>query len=114
VKCDERKPICSGCLKGSRECSYPPSPQTMDKGAVGNTLGVVEENRRHDAERALNGDDLNIDNRTQNVIVKFSSRNSSASTSSLNLFQYDQQMFIDSSRAPSDITESLYNPPNSM
>ena len=75
------------------------------------------ENRRHtnDSESALNFDLLDVDDGTQKVIVKFSPQDSSTTnTSSPDFFRSDQQILIDSSRAPVNISESPYIPPNSM
>ena len=107
--------MCNECLKKSRECTYPPSSH-RDKSSSGKVLGGVEgttENRQqsNDSESVLDFDLVDIDDRTQKVIMKFSTQGSSTTTSSIDLFQSDQQMLIDSSRAPV-ITESLYIPPN--
>jgi Fungal Zn(2)-Cys(6) binuclear cluster domain len=118
VKCDEHKPICNQCLKRSRECTYPLSSH-KDPSSSGKALGGDKEtieSRRHnnDSASALNFDLLDVDDRTQQVVVKFSPRGSSTTTSSINLFQSDQQILIDSRRAPINITESPYIPLSSM
>ena len=114
MECTERKPVCDKCLKGSRECTYPSSSQKNKSSAKKIVDGVKEvtANPAHSNggfEYPLNVDMLNIDDRSQKTIVKFSDHNSS-----VNLLQFDHQMLIDSLRASDDVTESLHCSPNSL
>ena len=84
----------------------------------GKVLGGVNEtieNRlnSNDSKSVSDFDGLNADDRTQKVIVKFSARGSSATTSSVDFFQplaNSNRLF----ESPVNITESLYNPPSSI
>ena len=117
MKCDEHKPICTRCLKSSRECIYPPFAH-KDKTSSGQVReGVKEiENRRpgNDSGSLLNLDLLDVDDGTQKAIMKFSPQGSSTATSPLDFFQFGEQILIDSSSAHVNITGSSNISPNSM
>jgi len=105
-------------LKGSRECTYPPSPQKDNSYAGKILVGVKEtlENRQHSngSESMLNFDVLNVVDRSQKVVMKVLAQGSSATTSSVNLFRSNQQMLIDPLRTPANGTKYFYNPPSSL
>ena len=115
MKCNEQKPICSGCLKGSRQCIYPVPPQRENRSSARRIIEKTQNWRHSDGfESALNFDVFSIDDRSQKVIVKFSDQGSSVTPSSIEPFQFNRQMRINSLRAPADIAESVCSSSNSF
>lgn len=116
MKCDELKPICRECSKGSRGCTYPPENEkrVSRKGLGGVNEAIENRLNNNDSKKVSDSDGLNADDTTQKVIVKFSARGSSATTSANEFVQPYQQILVDSPRAPGSITEFLYNPPSSI
>jgi len=142
IQCDEKKPICTRCEKGSRECSYPPPlkkkrkpplyKRGKDKEVIpekettgGEDLGKGKEVARPSTSGSESSvvfepsDDENEEEADSRVLVRFcssSTHDSPESDSSPDHFtslQFDQQMLIDSLGTPSDTTsESLILPPS--
>ena len=118
MQCDEQKPICSRCLKGPRECSYPSQIEKQSHGTkVIEGTKEINEIQLHNSgtESILNFDILNVDGKTQKEITKFSDQGSSATASSVDLVQFDQQQLLtDSPRAPTDVAEYIYSSSNPL
>ena len=116
MECDEQKPICSRCLKGSRECSYPPKigEQSHSAKVIEGTKEINEVQWHNSgSESTLNLDIFKVDDSTQKVIMKFSGQGSWA-TASVDLFQVDGKFLTDFLRAPTDVAEYINCSSNSL
>jgi hypothetical protein len=67
-----------------------------------------------DSESSLGLDCFNLDDGEQKELVKFSGQDSPATASTVDIFQFNQQMVIDSLPVPTNITEPTFNLPNSL
>lgn len=117
-KCDEKRPICTRCEKGSRECSYPPpvSPKRSGKRKVSQTNNPETSSD----ESADNIDELEEEEgereeaSSSSTIVKFSSAISPDSSSDSNdpfeMLHLHEQMAIDLLTPPSFPMEPLFSP----
>lgn len=89
AQCDEHKPICNRCAKGSRDCSY---PEPEERSRPTRNSESNSESKGVDEEKAL-------------------TKSSSYSTSSI-AFQLNHQRLIDSLISPSDFSEKQFGLPD--
>ena len=89
TQCDEQKPICSRCTKGSRDCRYP-EPKERPRPTL-------------DAESRSESDETD----DEKALIKGSSR----STSPI-VFQLNQQMLMESLATLSDVSDQQFGLPN--
>src|SRR5271170_128282 len=115
LECDERRPICTRCEKGSRECSYPPaSAPKKSRKAKASPAKEVDPGTGSE-ESVEEFDDFGEEMSSSSAVVKFSSalspRSSSDSSDPFEILQLDDQMLIDSLTPPSFPMEPLFSPP---
>jgi hypothetical protein len=108
LKCDEKRPICARCEKGSRECAYPrpPSPNKSGKSKCSQAKQADPEYSSEEYVEEFN--DLGEDEKASSssaAVVKFSSALSPPSSSDSNdpfeTLHLDDQMLIDLLTPPS-------------
>jgi hypothetical protein len=118
-KCDEKRPICTRCEKGSRDCSYPPpvAPKRGEKSKASQTKKVEPESSSDESADDIDEfeeEEEEAEASSPSVVVKFSSAISPDSSSDSNdpfeVLHLHEQMAIDSLTPPSFPMEPLFSP----
>jgi hypothetical protein len=104
-QCDERKPICLRCEKGSRECAYPLSLKKSSKAKVVNTQPDSSSSGSDSESDFLDAEDSPV------AIVKFTSASghSPVDRDPFGELQTNQQTLVDSFQTRSSDNEHMFD-----